>query len=85
MMFGELHIEMAAFKLVGEWLAGSWWTYAIVEAQVATDVFTNVTLLSKTRYAHQVTAAALFILQKRAFDKYVESIPNDEPPVDYEL
>ena len=84
-MFGELHIEMAAFKVVDEWLAGSWWTHAIVEAKVATDAFTKVTLLSKTRYAHQVTAAALFILQKRAFDKYVESILNDKPSVDYEL
>ena len=35
-MFGGLHIEMAAFKTIGNWLYGSGWTSALVEADVTT-------------------------------------------------
>ena len=34
-MFGGLHIEMAAFKMLGDILAGSGWTTALSEAGVA--------------------------------------------------
>ena len=35
-MFGGLHIEMAALKTIGDWLEGSGWTEALVQAKTAT-------------------------------------------------
>ena len=37
LMLGGLHIGMAAFKLLGNWLDGSGWTSALVAAEVATQ------------------------------------------------
>ncbi len=60
-MFGELHIEMAVCRVLGTWLDGSGLSRACVEAGVATsgtaDSFLKVFHLTKTRHAHQVTAA----------------------------
>ena len=33
-MFGGLHIEMAALKMVGDWLKGSGWVQAHVQANM---------------------------------------------------
>lgn len=35
-MMGGLHIEMAALKVIGQWLKDSGWWEALVEAQVTT-------------------------------------------------
>ncbi|QQP53211.1 uncharacterized protein LOC103506659 [Caligus rogercresseyi] len=35
-MFGGLHIEMAALKTLGDWLKGSGWVQALVQAEIAT-------------------------------------------------
>ena len=46
-MLGGLHIEMAAFNTLGDWLEGSGRTHAIATADIATsgvaDSFTKVT------------------------------------------
>ena len=66
-MLAGLHIEMAAFKALGGWLDGSGWTDRLVQAGVAkvgmADSFLKASHITRTRHAHQVTAAALFILQ----------------------
>ena len=36
-MFGGLHIEMAAYKMLGKWTGGSSWTDVLVNAGVATQ------------------------------------------------
>ena len=36
-MFGGLHIEMAALKMLGNWLEGSGWVQALTQADVATS------------------------------------------------
>ena len=76
-MLGGLHIEMA-FKLLGDWLDGSSWTSAIVTAEVATggvaDSFIKAAHVTRTRRAHQVTAACLFILQSKAYSDYLETL-----------
>ena len=36
-MFGGLHIEMAALKTLGDWLADSGWTAAITDANIASS------------------------------------------------
>ena len=86
-MFGGLHVEMAAFKIVGEWLAASGWKHAIIKAEVSTegtaDSFTKVSHLTKTRHAHQATAAALYILQQKAYEKYKLDLTADEAPLPF--
>ena len=66
-ILGGLHIEMAALKTAGDWLQGSGWTKALVQAEIATagiaDSFLRASHVGRTKYAHQVTAAALHILQ----------------------
>ena len=70
-MFGGLHIEMAALKLLGDLLDGSGWTTAITEVGIASSGTANsclkVSHVTKTRHAHQVTAASLYKLLKKSF------------------
>ena len=73
-MFGGLHIEMAALKTLGDWLRGSGWVQALVQAEIATpgtaDSFLRAAHVTRTRRAHQITAAALHILQHRAYERH---------------
>ena len=60
-MFGGLHIEMALLKVLGDWLEGSGWTNALVQADIAgsgtANSFIHASHVTKTCHAHQVTAA----------------------------
>ena len=71
---GGLHIEMAAWKTIGDWLEGSGWTDALVDSKVASagtaDSFLKCSHVKKTRQAHTITAATLYILQKQAYQLY---------------
>ena len=82
-MMGGLHIEMASLKMVGHWLNNSRWDSALVQADITTrgkaDAILRATRITRTRYAHQVSACALFILQLRA---YKASIDDDIEPDD---
>ena len=79
---GGMHIEMTAFRLLGNWLDSSGWTTAIINSGVAAggtaDSLLAVSHFGKTKYAHEVTAAALFVLMDRAYQEYVSSTPVDE-------
>jgi hypothetical protein len=70
-MFGGLHIEMAACKLLGDLLKGTGWGTALSEADIASlgtaESFLTVSNLSKTRQAHQITACCLYDLIKKAY------------------
>ncbi|XP_048003917.1 uncharacterized protein LOC125240114 [Leguminivora glycinivorella] len=70
-MMGGLHIEMAALKIIGQLLNGSGWVEALVQANVTTqgrgESMLTASNVVRTRYAHQVTAAALYALQKKAY------------------
>ncbi len=74
-MLGGLHIEMASLKTAGDWLKGSGWTQALVLAEIATigkaKSFLQAAHVGRTRYAHQVTAATLHILQRKAYSNYI--------------
>ena len=74
-MLGGLHIEMAAWKAVGTWLEQSGWSEALTLSDVATagraESYLNAAHLTRTRYAHEVTAAALYILQQDAYEDYL--------------
>lgn len=73
-MLGGLHIEMASLKVLGEWLSGSGWTEVIHSAGVATqgvaESFLSASHVTRTRHAHQVTAASLYILMNKAHSEY---------------
>ena len=81
-MLEGLHIEMAALKALGGWLDGSGWTDCLVQAGVAkvgmADSFLKASHITRTRHAHQVTAAALFILQKHAYEDYKTAASTDD-------
>ena len=88
-MFGGLHIEMAALKTIGDWLRGSGWAQALVQAEIATagtaDSFYRASHVMRTRRAHQITAAALHILKHRAYDHYnTAGVEDGQIPADFE-
>lgn len=80
-MFGGLHIELAALRSVGTLLEGSGWTSAINEAGIASsgtaESFLTASSITRTRFAHQVTACALYKLMKEAYQKYCTDADND--------
>ena len=75
-MMGRLHIEMALLSAMGYWLDGSGWVAVMTTANVTTegraDALQKGSYTSRAQWAHQVTAAALYILQKRAYTTYQE-------------
>lgn len=67
---------MAAYRLLGKWLDKSGWTYVMAMAEVATpgvaEAFISANHVTRVRRAHQITAASLHVLQRRAYNKYLE-------------
>ena len=81
-MLGGLHNEMVALKTLGDWLEGNGWVQALVQADIVSpgiaDSFLKATHVARTRRAHQVTAAALYILRHHAYDHYRMTYSGDE-------
>ena len=81
-LMGGLHIEMAVWNTIGDYLEGSGWTTALTQADISSsgisDSFLKATHLTKTRYAHQVTAVALAKLQEDAYMSTGESLTKEE-------
>ena len=75
-MFGGLHIEMAALKSIGTLLRDSGWTGALVEAGIASpgtaDSFLTASSITRTRQMHQITACTLYKLLKAAYTDYLK-------------
>ena len=75
--FGGLHIEMALWNTIGDFLECSGWTDALSDVGVASsgtaDSFLKATHLTRTRRAHQVTLLALAKLQRDAWQKFISS------------
>jgi len=73
-MFGGLHIEMAALKTLGDLLESSGWTGALIQASLATHgtvySFLKASHVTRTRRAHQITACSLYLLQQKAYAEY---------------
>ena len=80
-MLRGLHIEMAALTTVGDWLKGSGWVQALVQAEIATtetaDSYLRAVYVTRTRRAHQVILAALYILKHCAYASYFLSCSRD--------
>ena len=79
-MLSGLHIEKTAWKALGKWLDSSGWTTALVQADITSPgkvcSFLKASHVSGTRHAHQVTAAAQYILLQKAYSSYVEEHNN---------
>jgi len=69
-MFGGFYTELAALKPLGSWIEDSGCTSVLVQASVATPgtavSFLNASHVSCAHHAHQVTAAALYVLMDKA-------------------
>ena len=81
-MLGGLHIEQVVLEAIGTWLAGSRWVEVLSQMEIITtgraEAHSICAHITRTRYAHQVTAASLFILQKQAYKKSFESVKEGE-------
>ena len=79
-MFGGLHIEMAALRTMGDWL--QWLVEALVQVEITragtADAFLRAAHVPHTRRAHQVTAAALYTLQYWVYNNR-DTDTEDEP------
>ena len=77
-MMRGLHIEMAALRMLGHWLDDSGWVQCLVQSGVAiagvADLFVQTSNVKRKRYAHTVTAAALFIYTKRCYQRYYDEL-----------
>ena len=86
-MLGGLHIEMASFKMLGKWVAGSGWADVMCNAGVATqevaDSFLTASHVTRTRRAHQVTAASLYLLMHKAYEAYKTNQQDDDEPLSF--
>jgi len=80
-MMGGLHIEMASLKMLGKWLTSCGWSEIMYSAGVATqgiaESFLTASHVTRTRRAHQVTAASLHILKKKAYITYKDKLRCD--------
>jgi len=79
---GGLHIEMASLRMLGHWLDGSGWLQCLVESDVTTtgvaESCISASHVKRTRYAHSVTAAALYICLRRCYNKYCKDTDSAE-------
>ena len=79
---GGLHIEMAMLKTIGDWLDGSGWAYVMIAGNVTTEgraaSVQKGSHISRGQWAHQVTAAVLYILLYRAYTEYQINTPETE-------
>lgn len=86
-MFRGLHIEIAAFKAIGEFLDENGCVNALANTDIAgpgiTESFLKVSHLAKARRVHEITAAALHVLQQSAYDDYKAALPTSEPCLEF--
>ena len=87
---GGLHIEMNLLKLLGDWLRGSGWITALIQADITTagraEAMLSGSHVTRTQYLHQVTAGSLKILQelKIAYQQYLMRVPQGQNALPFE-
>ena len=71
-LFGDLHIEMAALKTLGSFLTGSGWSEMLTAAEITTagtaESLLYASHVRRTRRMHDVTVVTLHALQCMAYD-----------------
>ena len=81
-MFGGLHIEMAALIALGDLLENSTWldrgNHTGIQASLATPgraySFLKASHVIRTRRAHQITDCSLYLLQQKAYTEYCNGV-----------
>ena len=86
-MLGGLHVEAATLRALEDWLGGSGWTSAIVQANIASpgtaESFLKASHISRTRYAHEVTASSLYVLMYRAYLEFSQALTEEDQQLDF--
>ena len=81
-MFGGFHIEIAAFRTIGDWLQNNGWVSALSQANIASAGTTESVLkashVTRTRHPQQVTACSLHILMQKAYRQYLDEADEAE-------
>ena len=71
---GGLHVDINIVSLLGGWLEGGGWIYITTSANVTTKeraiALQKGSHTTRSQWARQVTAAALFILPRRSYAEY---------------
>ena len=74
---GAMHTEKMLWGVSGDCLDGSGWITALTTGGISTSgkaqSFISVHHICRTRYMHQVSVAALYMLMRKAYDHYVEN------------
>ena len=74
---------MAVFKALGKWVLGRGWPEALTNATVASPgvakSFPSASHITRTRRAHQETAASLHVLMKKAYEEFSNTREIDGP------
>ena len=72
-VLGGLHIEMAFMSMIGDVLEGSGWVDALIKSGLGSpglvESFLSSSHLKRTRYAHKITACALYSLLRQAYQE----------------
>ena len=81
-ILGPMHTEKMLWSVSGDWLDGSGWTTAITNSGISSSgkaqSFIGVHHICRTRYIHQVSVAALYVLMNKAYNQYIEKAANDD-------
>ena len=81
-LLGGLHTEMATLQMIGHWLCGSGWVQCLVQSGIATagvaESFLSSAHVKRTRYAHTVTAAALYVNLRQSYLWYCNSLTDGQ-------
>ena len=78
-MFGGLHIEKALWSNLVDMLDCFRWISVLTEATVSksgtSELYLKAAHITRTRKAHEITALALIILQKKAYESFESALP----------
>jgi len=81
-LLGGLHTEMATLRMIGHWLCGSGWVQCLVQSGIATagvaESFLSAAHVKRTRYAHTVTAAALYVNLRQSYLSYCNTLSDGQ-------
>ena len=76
-MFGGHHSEKAVLFMIGHWLDDSGWVSLIAEVGIYSpgkcESLIAGSHVNRTRRAHQLTAACLLVLQRNAYEQYLQN------------
>ena len=80
-MIGALHTENMLWSVSGDSLCESGWTTVVTNSGVSTsgtaESYIGASHICRTRYVHTVSVAAIYLIQRRAYNEYVDINPGE--------